>query len=173
MSEIVIEPMRPEFIESFHAALDSVARERRYLSFLEAPPLERLRTFVMDMIENGCQCVALDGSKVVGWCDIRRLDRETSAHRGVLGMGIIDGYREQGLGKRLILTAMDAAQNLGLHRVELDVHADNPRAERLYKSVGFQHEGVARDAVRIDGHYIDLIKMAIIFPATPSQNPLI
>lgn len=81
MSEIVIEPMRPELIESFYEALDSVSRERRYLSFLEAPPLERLRTFVLDMIENGCQFVALDGSKVVGWCDVRRLDRETSAHQ--------------------------------------------------------------------------------------------
>ncbi|UWU76409.1 hypothetical protein N2603_42160 [Bradyrhizobium huanghuaihaiense] len=37
-------------VESFHRALDTVARERRYLAFLEAPPLEATRSFVLDMI---------------------------------------------------------------------------------------------------------------------------
>lgn len=164
MSEIVIEPMRPEFIESFREALDSVARERRYLSLLEAPPLEATKDFVMGLLEKGNpQFVALMGDKVVGWCDIQRGTRETQSHRGTLGMGIVDGYREQGLGKGLITTTLDAARAMGLHRVDLDVHADNARAARLYEKVGFQREGVARDAVLIDGHYIDLIKMAIIF----------
>jgi RimJ/RimL family protein N-acetyltransferase len=164
MSEITIEPMRPELIESFWEALDSVSRERRYLSLLQAPPLDRTKTFVMGLLEDGNpQYVALVGEKVVGWCDIQRGTRETQAHRGTLGMGIIDGYREQGLGQRLITTTLDAARRMGLHRVDLDVHADNARAARLYEKVGFQREGVARDAVLIDGHYIDLIKMAIIF----------
>lgn len=164
MSEIVIEPMRPEFIESFHAALDSVARERRYLSLLQASPLEAVRTFVMGLMDNGNpQFVALVGDRVVGWCDIQRGTRETQSHRGVLGMGIVDGYRDQGLGQRLITATLDAARSRGFHRVELDVHADNPRAIRLYQKVGFAHEGVSRDAVMIDGRYIDSVKMAIIF----------
>jgi RimJ/RimL family protein N-acetyltransferase len=45
----------------------------------------------------------------------------------------------------------------------LNVHADNLRAIRLYEKVGFAHEGVARDAVKIDGRYIDAVNMAIIF----------
>jgi RimJ/RimL family protein N-acetyltransferase len=164
VSEIVIEPMRPEYIESFWEALDSVSRERRYLSLLRAPPLDSTTTFVMGLLENGNpQFVALVGDKVVGWCDIQRGTRETQSHRGTLGMGIVDGYREQGLGQRLITTTLDAARAMGLHRIDLDVHADNARAARLYEKVGFQREGVARDAVLIDGHYIDLIKMAIIF----------
>ncbi|TWD54323.1 acetyltransferase (GNAT) family protein [Agrobacterium vitis] len=167
MSEITIEPMRPEYIESFWEALDSVARERRYLSLLQASPLDAVRTFVMGLMDNGNpQFVALVDERVVGWCDIQRGTRETQSHRGTLGMGIIDGYREQGLGLRLITTTLDAARNMGLHRVELDVHADNTRAARLYEKVGFEREGVARDAVLIDGHYIDLIKMAIIFPTS-------
>ena len=34
-----IASIREEHIEGYHAALDVVARERRYLSFLEAPPI--------------------------------------------------------------------------------------------------------------------------------------
>ena len=37
--------MAPDHIESFHRTLDFVARERRYLSFLEAPPIELTRAY--------------------------------------------------------------------------------------------------------------------------------
>jgi hypothetical protein len=45
--DIAIVSTRPEYIESFHRALDIVARERKYLTLLEAPPLARLRGFVV------------------------------------------------------------------------------------------------------------------------------
>lgn len=161
---IAVEPIRSEHVESFHKALDTVSRERRYLTFLEAPPLESVRAFVVGNIANGHpQFVALDGETVVGWCDIRRSERPSQAHRGTLGMGIIPGYRDHGLGRRLITTTLGQARAIGLHRVELDVHADNPRAIALYEKVGFVREGVARDAVFIDGRYIDSVGMAILF----------
>jgi hypothetical protein len=37
MVEIV--PIGPEHVESFRRTLDAVARERRYLAMLEAPPI--------------------------------------------------------------------------------------------------------------------------------------
>jgi len=161
---IAIEPIREGHVESFREALDTVSRERKYLTLLEAPPIESVRAFVLGMIENAHpQFVAVADGDVVGWCDIRRHDRPSHAHRGTLGMGIIPGYRDQGLGTRLITTTLEAARELGLHRIELDVHADNPRAVALYEKVGFVREGVSRDAVRIDGRYIDSIGMAVIF----------
>ena len=161
---IVIESIREEHIESFHHALDTVSRERKYLSFLEAPPLEDVRLFVRDMIENGHpQVVAVEGDKVVGWCDIRRNGRATHAHGGTLGMGILPGYRDRGLGMRLITAALDLAKERGLHRVQLNVYATNTRAIALYEKVGFVREGVARDEVKIDGQFIDSIGMAVIF----------
>lgn len=161
---IIIEPIREDHIESFHYALDTVSRERKYLTFLEAPPLESVRVFIRDMIDNGHpQVVAVENGKVVGWCDIRRHPQPTHAHCGTLGMGIIPGYRDRGLGTRLIKAALDLARESDLHRVELHVHADNERAIALYEKVGFVREGVARDAVRIDGRFIDSIGMAVIF----------
>ncbi|MBW6423064.1 GNAT family N-acetyltransferase [Rhizobium sp. XQZ8] len=162
--EIAIEHIREEHIESFHHALDTVSRERKYLSFLEAPPLENVRPFVLDMISGGHpQVVAVDGGKVVGWCDIRRSDRPTHAHCGTLGMGIIPGYRDKGLGTRLIIAALDLAKERGFHRVQLQVYATNTRAIALYEKVGLVREGVARDEVKIDGQFIDSIGMAVIF----------
>lgn len=160
---ITIEPIREDHIESFRTALDIVSRERKYLSRFEAPPPERMRVFILGMIEGGHpQFVAVVGSEVVGWCDIRKREIDSHAHRGTLGMGIIPGYRGRGLGTRLITATLDAARKAGLRRIELDVHADNLNAIALYEKAGFVREGVARDAVQIDGRFIDSIGMAIL-----------
>ena len=159
--EIRIEPISAEHIEGFHKALDTVAREREYLSLLEAFPLEETRIFVLGMIEKGNpQFVALDDGKVIGWCDISRHGFPSHAHAGRLGMGIIPAYRGRGLGRRLIETTLHAARDAGIERVELSVHADNDRAIALYEKVGFVREGLARNSVRIDGRYKDAIHMA-------------
>jgi ribosomal protein S18 acetylase RimI-like enzyme len=42
-------------------------------------------------------------------------------------------------------------EELGLHRIELEVFAFNPRAQRAYEKAGFVVEGVRRDALRWDG----------------------
>lgn len=155
--------MAETHIESFHRALDTVARERRYLAFLEAPPLPATRDFVRGMIEKrNPQFVAVVEDEVVGWCDISRYERPIHAHRGALGMGIVPTYRGRGLGRLLIETTLEEARRQGFVRVELSAHADNARAIALYRKVGFVQEGVERDAICIDGRYCDIITMAII-----------
>lgn len=162
--EIRIEPIREDHIEGFRDALDIVARERKYLIFLEAPPIEASLAYVRDNIAGGHpHMVAVVDGKVVGWCDIRRGSRDAEAHCGSLGMGIIPGYRDRGLGRRLITAVLDAARAAGMHRVELNARVENSRAIALYEKVGFQHEGIARDAVKIDGRYFDSVKMALLF----------
>lgn len=161
--DISVVPIASEHIEGFHKALDTVAREREYLSLLEAFPLEETRAFVLGMIKDGKpQFVAVAGEEVVGWCDIRRHPFPSHAHAGALGMGIIPSYRGQGLGRRLIEATLQAARDVGIERVELSVHADNERAIALYERVGFVREGLARRSVRIDGRYKDAIHMALI-----------
>lgn len=162
-SDVSVVPIAPEHIESFHRALDTVARERKYLTLLEAPPLPQTRDFVMENIKSGNPgFVALAQGEVVGWCDVRRHFFPAHAHRGTLGMGIIPAYRGRGLGALLLSATLGAAFDAGFVRVELNVHADNVRAIALYERVGFVREGVVRDAVFIDGEYRDAIAMALI-----------
>lgn len=151
-------------IESFHAALDSVARERRFLSFLEAPPLEQIRTFVLKNISDGFpQHVVYVDSRVVGWCDILLNTRKTvQAHCGTLGMGLLPSHRGRGIGRALIRRTMDAALAIGLTRIDLTVRESNLSAIALYKAVGFEAEGLHRKAVRIDGRYENVISMAYV-----------
>lgn len=160
---VEIVPIAADHIESFHRALDFVARERRYLAFLEAPPLEATRAFVLDMINHGHpQWVALSAGEVVGWCDVTPKTRPIYAHGGVLGIALLPPFRGQGIGKRLILRTLEAARAFGLSRVELTVRENNASAIALYKRVGFDVEGLQRRAVRVDGVYEDVICMAAL-----------
>ena len=69
LDEIKIEPISEERIESYHQCLDSVARERLHLAFVEAPPLNSTRDFVISNITRDVpQLVAVRGDEVVGWC---------------------------------------------------------------------------------------------------------
>jgi ribosomal protein S18 acetylase RimI-like enzyme len=163
MTEIV--PIGPDHIESFHRTLDSIARERRYLAMLEAPPIENLRSFVQDNISQGnAQFVALSDGEVVGWCDATPKRLPIHRHVGVLGMGLLPAFRGHGIGRRLLAGTLEAARARGLTRVELTVREDNPGAIALYKNTGFVIEGLQRNAFKVDGRYHNLIFMAVLFP---------
>jgi ribosomal protein S18 acetylase RimI-like enzyme len=164
MNAIEIVPIAQGHIEGFHRALDLVARERRYLAFLEAPPIESTRAFLLGNIKRGSpQFVAVSASEVVGWCDVTPIDRPSLAHRGVLGMGLLPQFRGRGIGTKLIQSALAAARAFGLHRVELTVREHNTGAIELYKKIGFMIEGTQRDAILVDGVYEDLVCMAVVF----------
>lgn len=156
-------PIAEEHIAGFHAAVDSVARERRYLAMLEAPPIAESAAWVRGNIEKGNpQFVALADGRLVGWCDVFAEKRETMAHGAVLGMGVLNDYRGKGIGIALMRAALAQAKKAGFKRVELTVREDNLRAKALYEKVGFAVEGVKRKAALFDGKYYDLILMGLL-----------
>jgi RimJ/RimL family protein N-acetyltransferase len=106
--------------------------------------------------------VLVDGEKVVGWCNIEPLGRAVQAHAGGVAMGVLPGWRERGLGTRLMREALAAADAFGYRRIELSVFLSNSRAHGLYRKLGFVEEGVKRHSVLIDGVFQDEILMAIV-----------
>ena len=159
-----IVPIGEKHIEGFWQAVDSVSRERKYLAFLEGPPIHTTRTYVQQNIrEHWPHFVALSEEKVIGWCDVTSIDRPVFAHIGLLGIGVLAAYRGQGVGEALIRTALKAAQEKGLTRIELTVREHNKPAIALYKKFGFVAEGIHKNAVRIDGQYENHIFMALLY----------
>lgn len=158
---IEIVPIERRHAGGFREVLDGVARERRYIAFLEAPPLAEVRRFVLNGLRNGTPAfVAVDDGRVVGWCDVTRKLRPTTAHSGVLGMGVAASHRGRGLGGRLIETTLETAIARGLTRIELTVRTDNAAAIALYRRCGFETEGVLRRYLLVDGVYYDALQMA-------------
>ena len=166
---MTIEIMRARLadIPGTHACFDVVARERRYLARLEAPPLESSQEFWGRLIEQGWPFeIAMEtvgeGTRVVGWCDIVPEPHPPHRHAGVLGMGLLPAVRGRGIGQQLLEATLDDARRIGLERIELSVYHSNERARRLYQSVGFVIEGVRRRHRKLDGAYEDNILMALL-----------
>src|SRR5262245_27806517 len=85
-----VESIAERHICEFHGALDTGARERRYLAFLEAPPISETEAFVRGNIAKGNpQFVAIAEGHLIGWCDATPIERPVFAHRAVLGMGVL------------------------------------------------------------------------------------
>ena len=160
--DVEIVPISEEDVESYHACLDSVVRERRYLAGVKAGPIESAREFVSSNIRNNYpQYVALKKNRVVGWCDIIPMKGADFSHCGRLGMGVLKGYRGKGLGTLLLNATLGAAKEFGLERVELEVYTSNTPAIRLYEKRGFVSEGVKKRARKLDGEYYDIQIMAL------------
>lgn len=156
--------IKEEHIQGFWSAIDSVAREKKYLAFLEGPPIESTRNFVLDQINNNWpQLVALNDGQVIGWCDISPLDRPVFDHIGSLGIGIIADYRGMGIGRALMKAALQQAQQKGLTRIELTVRESNQVAISLYEEFGFTIEGIHQKGVCINGVYENHVFMALLW----------
>ena len=157
---IRIRPIAEADVEGFRQAVGIVGRERVYIRLTDAPDAEGALDFVRSNIRGGNpQIVAVHNGDIIGWCDIVREDYEAERHSGSLGIGIIPGWRERGIGRRLIEAALEAASAAEFSRVELTVNADNERAIRLYESVGFVEEGHKRSARLLDGQFRDVLVM--------------
>ena len=168
---IGIVPIGRQHLAGFHAALDSVAKERRYLAMLEAPSFVRTRRFVLNSLTDGAvHVVAVADDAVVGWCDLRPKATPTLRHTAVLGMGIVAAYRGRGIGGRMLAATLELALARGIRRSELIVRADNAAAIALYRRFGFVHEGTCRNYMRVDDLDYDALLMARIDPGSNSRG---
>jgi len=159
MSVQIIYPSE-KYFASFHQALSQVASERIYIEMIEAPPLEKVSGFQRDLIKkNGPVYYAIDGDRVVGWCDVFPEENPRQNHRGGLGMGLLPEYRGQGLGSQLLSSVIEHTKRFGLEKIELHVYSSNVSAIALYKKFGFEQEGLIKKYRKLDGQYFDCLAM--------------
>ena len=76
-------------------------------------------------------------------------------------MGVVMGYRGRGVGQRLVEATLHKAREIGLETIELSVYAANDSAIALYQKLGFEEEGRKKRGRLMDGHYDDVILMAL------------
>ncbi|KDM92293.1 GNAT family N-acetyltransferase [Photobacterium galatheae] len=81
-------------------------------------------------------------------------------------IGVRQSHQGKGIGRKLLSALESWAESHAFHRLELTVMALNTVARQLYQSAGFQEEGIKRDAMRVDGAFIDEIYMAKLLRAS-------
>jgi hypothetical protein len=104
----------------------------------------------------------LEEDRLVGYVAIFTIEWHNG--NGWVAIGIGDpADRSKGFGKEAMNLALRYAfHELGLHRLSLDVIADNKPAIDLYRALGFREEGRMRERVHRDGSPSDLIYMGLL-----------
>ncbi len=106
-----------------------------------------------------CLC---ENDQVIGDVQIGDID---SKNRSAFIRISIDqnAYQGKGYGSEALLLMLDYGFGiLNLHRIELNVFAFNERAIHTYEKLGFQREGVQRQALYYNHAYHDSILMSML-----------
>lgn len=107
---------------------------------------------------------ATDGTQeLIAAAGIFRKPQLKSFHRAKLwGVFVEPAYRDQGLGRAVISTAIDLARSWnGVDFVDLGVSENAPAAQRLYESLGFRAWGREPESLQCEGRRYDEIFMSL------------
>ena len=110
-------------------------------------------------------CIETLGGQLVGHVALFGI---TGRNRcGTFGIMIGLGHQSKGYGTEATrLMVSYGFRELGLHRIELTVNAENVRAIEAYRKAGFEQEGVLRQKLFYGGRFHDQVLMAQLSPAT-------
>jgi RimJ/RimL family protein N-acetyltransferase len=151
----VIAAVAEEGLIATEPPVDVAARAERFREAIEGAGLDA--AWVLE-----------DGDRIVGHAGVHE-----SGPPGVLalGMAILPEARGRGGGRALLEAIIDHARSAGGHKLELEVWPDNERAIGLYRSAGFEVEGVRRDHYRRrDGSLRSALMMALLLEPDPKRK---
>lgn len=121
---------------------------------------EQTRKWMEGLSEDDTAVVAERDGRIVGMAGLHR-NKGRRRHSAVLGISVDDNHRGEGIGKALLTSLIDAADNwLGISRIELTVFTDNEAAIALYRKIGFEAEGTHRAYALRNGVLADVLAMA-------------
>ena len=90
---------------------------------------------------------ALIGGVILQWIDWKNC---SSALEYFLG----SEFEGEGCATEAVGLVLDYLQNLGIHRVEISAAVENVKSNALAKRLGFEWEGMAKDAEFLHGKYL-------------------
>nr|WP_276556824.1 GNAT family N-acetyltransferase [Rhodoblastus acidophilus] len=124
------------------------------------PTVDALRGWLASLGESRFETVAELDNEVIGFCGLY-IHPHRRSHAAWLFLGVREKFQGKGVGKKLLRTAIAAADVLfGLGRLELTVFVDNERAIGLYQTFGFEIEGRHNKFVHRCGEPVDAFSMA-------------
>ena len=162
MVDVTIRPETDEDVEEVLDILESVAAEGRWIG--SELPFDRVargaaHREVRSRPDSSTGFVAEADGRVVGSIGLNLKPY------GVVdvGMALLDGYRGQGIGRRLLDRGIAWARHAGAHKVALEVWPHNERAIALYRRAGFVEEGrLRRHYRRRNGEQWDALLMGLL-----------
>ena len=101
-----------------------------------------------------------DGNERIGHVILRGLQSEE--HNFELKR-VVMRAPGRGHGRQVLRLLLEKVfRDFGAHRLWFDVFETNLRAQHLYRSLGFQQDGIFREVVYRDGQYYSLVLMSLL-----------
>ncbi len=171
MTVVGVRRAQPEDIDAVVDMFVAVVEEGRWLG--TQAPVDRdtqYERFLHDATsDEAVSLVAVVDAEVVGHA---RVDLAPYKVAG-LGMMVDARWRGRGVGGALVRAAIDAARDLGAHKVALQVWPHNEAARRLYLRHGFVEEGLLRRHYpRRNGELWDAVIMGLVLDETSPGSSL-
>lgn len=143
-----IRPIALKDAASYRMCWDAIGKERLYLTERIAPPLSEVRSQVRGSLRDKTPfLVAVDGKRVVGFASLYRFGLPALSHNARFGIGLLPGYRELGLGTKLMAKLLKMSRRK-FDVVYLEVFGKNRRAQKLYRKMGFETCGRIKNYVK-------------------------
>lgn len=132
---IQIEAFRPEHAERFGELNRAWLEGNGLMEHTDEEQLTDPQKYFID--GGGHIFVALHNDQVVGTCALMPVGE---AELELAKLTVADGFRGQGIARRLVERCIDHARQLGVQRLSLVSNSRLQAALRLYESMGFQHQ---------------------------------
>jgi putative acetyltransferase len=160
MQEITIRHSNESDIESIKQIYEGPAAYSGTLQ-LPYPSVEKWKKRLSDLQQGIHSLVAEVEGAIVGQIALETMLNPRRKHAAMIAMAVKDSCHGQGVGSKLLGSAIDLAENwLNISRIELTVFVDNDRAIALYKNNGFKIEGELVDYAFRNGRYVNAYQMA-------------
>ena len=117
--------------------------------------LTAVHTHYFALVSEGVD--ASTDSKIVGYAGLAKY--AASEQADINTIAVAPDLRGRGLGRELLQKLIDTAIELGAHEMFLEVRADNPVAQNLYKISGFEHIDTRRGYYQPDN--VDALVMRL------------
>ncbi|MFC4248085.1 GNAT family N-acetyltransferase [Natribaculum luteum] len=104
--------------------------------------------------------VATVQGEVVGWAHIDASNVDKRDHVAELTVGVLEEYRDHGIGSRLLSCSLEWAADNGYEKVYSSVPSSNEDARSFLEQRGWRVEAVREDHYKLADEYLDEVMMA-------------
>ena len=159
----VIRPSRDADAPGLAALINAVAAEGELIAAVPGEPdtIEQSSRLVSIVLEGGLSLTLEVDGIPAGHLMVQRRAGRHYAHVGEIAILVSNTQRGAGFGRALMEMAIGWGRDVGLAKLSLRVFPDNRRAIALYRSLGFQDEGLVKGEVRMPSGDRDMLLMGL------------
>ncbi len=165
----IIRHLKKSDVEGVWNNFNEVINEGAYLPVLFPVRSQLEKDSWYRAIKNHNQiCIVAENPKlklqnnIIGQCEILNSEWDAATHVGILGIIIQKKYRDLGIGRQLIDTAIRESKKLNKkEKIILSCFSSNERGLHLYESMGFKFVGIRKQQFYMDSDYYDEVLMEL------------